>query len=281
MKQNRNVASPVKRMSMFHFDVDVCVLAYKQLTYLHQVIDSVLNSDPKVSAKVYVLNNGGDKQEFTDYMVKYKNNPKVESVSLGNNLGFPGGCNYLARRGNSANIFMLNSDCILQPDALFNLWMEMKDPEVGVVGAKLIFPDLDIPDSNRPSGKIQHAGIEANIRSDFVHTFIGWNPDHPKVNMKRNPFAVTGACLMTSRNLWSKCGGFFEGYGRGTFEDVDYCCAARYSNKKVVYLPTAVGTHYTGASAQLDGEGFNLNQNRTIFMMRWQKELYWSEWQAL
>ena len=105
----------------------------------------------------------------------------------------------------------------------------MDDPKVGVVGMKLMFPESD--DTKKglmgPANSIQHVGLSTTIHGDFAHHFIGWNKDNPRVNRVRDVYAVTGAALMTRRKLFFSLGRFFEGYGKGTWEDVDYSLAVR------------------------------------------------------
>jgi intein/homing endonuclease len=119
--------------------------------------------------------------------------------------------------GRSPLVFLLNSDVILHKDSIDKLIRVMDDPKVGVVGMKLIFPD-DVEGASigaRAFGKLQHIGLTTNIRAEVLHAFIGWSPDHPRVNAQKEVFAVTGAAMMTRRLIWRRIGGFFEGYGMG------------------------------------------------------------------
>jgi GT2 family glycosyltransferase len=91
--------------------------------------------------------------------------------------------------------------------------------------------------------------------------------------------AVTGACFITRRSLWKEIGGFFEGYGKGTFEDMEYCFAVRRRGAKVIYTPLAVGYHLVnGSRLNGAGEGFALSDNEQLFRMRNRDLLNWDEW---
>ncbi|KKK97418.1 hypothetical protein LCGC14_2652940, partial [marine sediment metagenome] len=198
------------------------------------------------------------------------------------NVGYPGGVNHAVSQGRSPLIFVLTADVFLEPGAINAMVRLMDDADVGVVGPKLIFPD-EMESPHGPGGTIQHAGIAFNIQGKPVHVFIGWSRDHPKVNIRREMAAVTGACFITRRNLWQEIGGFDQRYGTGTYEDMDYCFSIRSMNKRVVYEPAAVGFHLVGG-AMLQGankSGFNLPLNETIFRGKWAQMLSWDEWRYL
>ena len=105
--------------------------------------------------------------------------------------------------------------------------------------------------------------------------------------------AVTGACLMTKREVWRKVikiyqesgdktgGALNEVYGRGTYEDVELCFVARSLGYKVIYQPLAAGTHFVGGSSAMQKEGFPLGRNEMIFRARCGGLLAWDEWRWL
>lgn len=217
------------------------------------------------------------------------------------NMGFPTTCNDGAAQGNSPAILFLNTDVILQPGAikamLDTLWSDDLPPSMiaphegpcGVVGPMLLFPE-DSTDAHRPAGKIQHAGMDFNLSGQPIHVNIGWSPDNPKVTMQRGVQAVTGACMMARREVWNavtkayqlvndpSTGGFNLVYGRGTYEDLEFCFAARSRDFRVVYEPRAVGHHLVGGSSALKGEGYDLQRNLSIFRARCGHLMLWSEW---
>lgn len=262
-----------------NYGIDIVILLYKEYSYLIGLLESIKPACVDVPHRIILIDNGtGDqkiiKEELSKTSVSYS------LFTLPENRGFPGGCNYGANRGTQSHILFLNSDVILEPESVKNMYRNFSDEIVGVVGAKLLFP-LDSQDQKRPAGKVQHAGIETSVRLEFNHVFVGWSADNPKVNAKCEPFAVTGACMMVRRDLFKQVGGFFEGYGLGTFEDVDLCQSIRYTGHKVIYDPLAVGYHHVGASSIKAQLGYPLDQNKQLFLLRWKDHLEWSEWARL
>jgi GT2 family glycosyltransferase len=168
---------------------------------------------------------------------------------------------------------------------------KMEHSNVGIVAPMLIFPsDTELYNNGfsaadfvqiRPAGKVQHVGIETNINGEFYHIFVGWSVDNPKVRRMFKPYAVTGACLMTRRSIWTKTNGFDMVYGQGTWEDVDYCMKVRSMGYDIELESGAVGTHYVNASAYKYRLPMPLNENRNIFMSRWGNMIEYTEWRHL
>lgn len=198
------------------------------------------------------------------------------------NMGFPLSCNRGFAAGRSPLVLFLNDDVILDPGSIEYLVKDLDDLIIGAVGAKLVFPDdvgsRGLNTDIRPPGKIQHVGIMTNIVGEFVHSFIGWDENHPKPNAMRETYAVTGACLMTRRSLFTKAGGFDPGYGLGTYEDVDYCLTIRDMGYNVVVNTQARGLHYVGATAESYKMPYPMDLNRLKFMHKWATRLNYTEW---
>lgn len=198
------------------------------------------------------------------------------------NQGYPNGVNMAVARGHAPLILILTADVYMEPGSITRMVQALDNPAVGVVGPLLIFPEGT---QAGPAGRVQHAGISFDIRGKPIHQFIGWTPDNPRVLKGCEVQAVTGACFLTRRSLWRHIGGFAEIYGKGTFEDIDYCFGVRATGAKVLYLPEARGYHFVGGSFQAGASkgtgGFNLPMNEAIFRGRWGHILAWDEWRRV
>jgi GT2 family glycosyltransferase len=186
------------------------------------------------------------------------------------NLGFAASNNAAVQHGKAPYILMLNSDVRVTDTWLQPMVEEMEtNYRAGVVGAKLLFfPEVHKPfrDGNdpRPAGRIQHAGVAFNIMRQPYHIHIGWNADNPRLDKRKSLQAVTGAALLTRRNLWQKIGGLDLVYTQGNFEDIEYCIRVKAMGFEVVYRNDAVIYHYAGGS----GNSQTAMRNAQIFLMR-------------
>jgi GT2 family glycosyltransferase len=115
-------------------------------------------------------------------------------------------------------------------------------PEVGAVGAKLLYPDK----------RIQHAGVVMGIYDNCGHAFKGLDSgeqhyfDFPDVI--RNVSAVTGACLMTKSDVFWEVGGFDETEFAVAFNDIDLCLKIGSLGYRVLYTPHALLHHHEAFS---------------------------------
>ena len=260
---------------------DVVTPFHNGFGFLKATLDSIPEALGKYYPKstVTLVDDQSDKGKLSEFTPQI--NTKFRIIHTKSRLGYPGGCNLGANQGKAKYIAIITSDVVMKPRSVELMIDEMEvDETIGIVGPKLLFPE-NSTDPGRPAGKLQHAGLEMSINTNIYHVFNGWSADTPKANIRREPLALTGAMLVIRRTDWNKCGGFFIGYGKGTWEDIDLCFSIRYSQQKVIYEPLAVGYHYVGASVLEAKEGFDLRGNEMLFKLRWNTALTWSDWKVV
>lgn len=255
--------------------VDICILTAGRFDMLRKCLDSAEIEANQNPSQIFLMDNGSSRASKLQNMDIF-NHPDVRYKRSEINTGYPAGYNELIRMGTSPLVLVLTDDVILQKGALDALIRRMDDPSIGICGIKTIFP-LDSTDPNRPAGKVQHVGLSCNLHAEPFHIFVGWDVDHPKTSESKQVFAITGACFMIRRSIFNKVGGFFPGYGMGTFEDVELCLTVRELGYKIYLETNAIGTHYTGATAEMLQQGFPLRNNFEIFRQRNSHRLFWSE----
>jgi len=149
--------------------------------------------------------------------------------NMDNPVSFAEANNLAAKDVTTPYILFLNDDIITKDDFLTPMLNEMTE-QVGIVGAKLLYPD----------GSIQHDGIKP-IRDVTDNLRINFNYFKKNSDKKRNCI-VTGACLLIKTSLFNELGGFDETFING-FEDIDLCIRAYNLGYDYVYQPKAVLTH--------------------------------------
>jgi glycosyltransferase involved in cell wall biosynthesis len=140
-------------------------------------------------------------------------------------------------------ILHLNNDV----NALERGWLEemagwFTQPDVGVVGARLLYPDKTLNHTGIVIGP--HGGLADTpfARVAEAQAGVEWHA------VAREVSAVTGACLMTRRALYAELGGFDEVEFGVAFNDVDYCLRVRQAGHRVVYTPQAQLMHWGSAT---------------------------------
>jgi len=170
--------------------------------------------------------------------------PWVRVIRNDVNRGYSGANNQGAAAARGEFLVLLNNDIVAHPGWLAAMLACARDPGVGAVGAKLLFPD----------GTLQHAGVWTTAyrfgSSGFgaSHRFYRYPSEYPPANERTAALdVVTGACLVTPRALFAELGGLDEGFWNGN-EDVDYCFRVVERGLRVVYEPKAVLTHFESQS---------------------------------
>ena len=191
--------------------LDVVVTTAGRFDLLRECLDALENNHGGIPIHTIVFDNGSDAEERLANNDIFEGRKNFTTKRVSENIGFPRAANEGARMGKAPLILFLSDDVLVTENTINAMVKRMDDPKVGIVGAKLLFPE-DSTDPRRPAGRIQHFGLSTNIRGDIFHIFVGWSANHPKVQKSREAFAVTGACYMIRRQLIKRANGIFEGY---------------------------------------------------------------------
>jgi GT2 family glycosyltransferase len=174
-------------------------------------------------------------------------------------------------------VLLLNNDIeVIEPGWLQELVAHVIRPEVGAVGAKLLYPD----------GRVQHAGVALGPSGRGTHVWrfsAGEAPGYlDQLRVARQVSAVTGACLATRRDVYQQVGGCDEALPI-TWNDVDLCLRVRELGLQVVWTPHARLTHHEQATRGTDDSPERqamFRQAQDIMRSRWggamDRDPFWS-----
>ena len=129
-------------------------------------------------------------------------------------------------------LFLEDSVEAVDADWLTIMAEHVQRPETGAVGPRLV----------NSGGTIEHAGLVLGDNGIAQSAFHGFPAEHPGVNrqlqMTRNYSAVSGACLLTRREVFQQIGGFDEKLS-GALAGVDLCLKMRRAGYLITYTPLA------------------------------------------
>jgi GT2 family glycosyltransferase len=188
--------------------------------------------------EIILVNNGSTEPRTQRYLWRIATRSGVQVVDCPGPFNFSRLCNEGARRARGDHVLFLNNDTeVLTRDWLERMLFLERQPEVGVVGATLLYPDRTI----------QHAGLAPRADGNWVHLHRGRavriDGKEGELQEVRTVPAVTGACLLMRRDLFQELGGFDERLPV-TFSDVDLCCRVRRRGLLVVVTPHARLFHF-------------------------------------
>jgi GT2 family glycosyltransferase len=138
----------------------------------------------------------------------------------------------VAHTGSPWLLFLDANVEVLDADWLTIMAEYLQRPETGAVGPRLV----------NPGGTIEHAGLILGVNGIAQSAFRGFPAEHPGVNrqlqMTRNCSAVSGACLLTRREVFQQVRGFDEKLS-GAFASADLCLRMQEAGYLIVYTPLA------------------------------------------
>jgi glycosyltransferase involved in cell wall biosynthesis len=181
---------------------------------------------------------GGDRMRLVRYEEPFNFSAKI-------NLG--------AAHSDGEHVLLLNDDIeVVTPNWLERMAMYSGMSEVGAVGSRLLWQD----------GRLQHVGVRfegglpGHIYRGFSGDFRGYSNN---VRVAQNCLAVTGACLMTSRELFEELGGLTT-LLPVNYNDMDYCLKAVASGRRIVYDPDTILYHFESSSRSTEVEEWEKQQ---------------------
>ncbi|HEV2841969.1 MAG TPA: glycosyltransferase [Chthoniobacterales bacterium] len=138
-------------------------------------------------------------------------------------------------------VFLNNDTEIVTEDWIEHLLYYAEQPEVGAVGALLIYEDRTV----------QHAGVALGMRGTADHIMRGFpmgvDGYAGSLACAREVSAITAACLMIRKSLFQELGGFNEHFFTA-YQDVDLCLRLRERGLRLIYTPRALVVHHESVS---------------------------------
>lgn len=233
--------------------VSIIIPVYNNAHFTKQCVESIFAVGAACDFEVIVVDNGS--QDQTQAMLAACAHDVIV-VRNEDNRGFAKACNQGAQRARGTYLVFLNNDTKVTEGWLDALVREMDThPQTGIAGSKLLYED----------GSVQHAGIAFSDNHLPFNIYARERSDASFVNRRRALQAVTGACLIISRDFFTEVGGFDERYVNG-LEDVDLCLRVRATKKDVVYCPESVVYHFESKTA---GRYDHLTENEELFLSLW------------
>lgn len=246
----RDVVATVNENNVLRFDwamesplVSIIIPTKNNLAYLRRCLTTLYEKTSYPSFEIVLMDDHstdpGVLAYYQELLARHANihlhaNEGPFNYSRVNNQG--------ARLAKGDLLLFLNNDVeIIDGEWLTEMVRWAQAPGVGMVGAKLLYPD----------GSIQHAGIVLGLTGHAGHVYAG----KPALSQGffvpaeayRNVSAVTGACMLVRREPFLRLGGFDERLGL-VFNDVDLGVRFGKSGWRVVYTPAAVLIHHEGRS---------------------------------
>lgn len=256
--------------------VSIIVPTRNRLDLLGPCVESLLKNTDYPDWELILVDNNSDDPAVNAY---YDNLCAAlpDRVHL---LRHPGPFDFAAMNNRAAEeargdyLLLLNNDteCI-HDDWLTAMMAHAQRPDVGIVGARLLFPG---------SLRIQHAGVVLGLSGNAGHVFVEEiTHDDPgylsRAMVDQEYSAVSGACLLIRAALYREIGGLDEQAFKVSFNDIDLCLKACERGYRVIWTPFATLLHHGSASQLADQQSPEkaraFRNEADAFHIRWQHRL--------
>lgn len=251
----------VKRELVSAGKVTIIIPTRDRLALLQNCISSIEARTAYKNYEIIIVNNASREKATLEYLDQTPHKV-IHDTSPFNYSRLN---NRAAREADGDYLLLLNNDIeVIGGEWLSAMIEHAQRPEVGAVGAKLLYPD----------NRIQHAGVILGIGgvASHAHKLIDGYNDlgyFGFAGVIRDFSAVTAACLMIRRELFEDVGGLDEENLAVGFNDVDLCLRLKKRGYLVVYTPYALLYHKESAS-----RGRVVNRNEVSYMMtNWRNEI--------
>lgn len=187
-------------------------------------------------------------------------------VHMPKNGGFIRACNTGLQYARGEIVIYLNNDTEVNPGWLLPIVERLKDPTIGLVGARLVYAD----------GTLQEAGGVVFSDGSAWNYGKGDNPENHSYTYFRDVDYCSGACLAVRKSILDELGGFDERYIPAYYEDTDLAFEVRRLGYRTVYEPRSLVIHHEGVSNGTEtSSGTKRYQviNRDKFRQKWAAEL--------
>ncbi|MBF0432041.1 MAG: glycosyltransferase [Fibrobacteria bacterium] len=237
--------------------VSIIILGYNQLDYTRQCISSI-QKHTKQKFELILVDNGSQ----DDTAAYFNSIPDAKVVINEKNMGVSKGWNQALKRASGEYLLIFNNDTIVNPGWLENMVrLAESNSKIGIVG----------PRSNSISGPQLIPDTHIKTMEDISAFSQTWQEQHSLSAFEFD--RVTGFCMLISRQAFNDIGYFDERFGKGNFEDDDYCLRARYMGYMLLVANDSFVFHFGSMSYRQESVDWQqlMRENEQKFRDKWSR----------
>jgi GT2 family glycosyltransferase len=227
--------------------VSVIVPTRDRAALLAACAEGVLERTDYPAIEFLIVDNGSTEAATHALFSRLRSDPRVRILPAPGPFNYSALNNHAAAEARGEVLLLLNNDIeVMADDWLRELVSHSVRPDVGAVGAKLLYAD----------GTLQHGGVITGVGGAADHYRLGVAREDTgyfgSLAMVREVAAATGACLALRRSVFEAVGGLDEANLAVAFNDVDFCLRIRAAGWRILWTPFAELYHLESASRGQD-----------------------------
>jgi len=227
-------------------------------------VSGILYNTDYPALELIIVDNGTTEPDALAVLEAVKGNRRVRILRDDRPFNFSQLNNLGASAAKGEILILLNNDTeVLHADWVTELASLASRPDIGAVGAKLLYPDL----------RVQHAGVIFGPDKAILHQlrFAQRHETGPggELALLRCTSALTGACLAVRKELYVDVGGLNENRLRVVYNDVDLCRRIAARGLAIVWTPFAELLHRESVSRGLTVALAKVDQQASELLAFW------------
>jgi GT2 family glycosyltransferase len=234
---------------------------------LETCVRSILDLTRYQPFEILIVDNGSVEEATHRLFSVFAREPAIRVMPAPGPFNYSALNNLAARAARGSVLGLVNNDVeITEAGWLEEMVALVVRPEVGCVGAKLLYPDRHI----------QHAGVYLGLGGLATHGFHLVEKDAPgqlnRLRTLQNVSAVTAACLLIRKRVFEEVGGLDEKELPVTLNDVDLCLKVRSAGYRNLWTPFAELVHHASVSRGRDyspAKAKRMTHERSVVYARW------------
>lgn len=222
--------------------VSIIIPNKDQKEILERCIESVIQKTDYKNYEIIIVENNSTTNEIFEYYKTIEQRENIRVVIWKDKFNYSAINNFGVKYANGEYLLFLNNDIeVIRENWLSEMLANVQRKEVGIVGAKLLYPD----------NMVQHAGVIIGMGGIAGHPLSRHPADDcgyfARGIIQQNLNAVTAACMLTKKEVYEKVNGFEEKLAVA-FNDIDLCLKVRKAGYLIVYDPEALLYHHESIS---------------------------------
>lgn len=278
-KKNSILENNLIFLSNYEFDeeplVSIVILTRNGLNHLKVLFEDFSKKTNYSNFEIIVVDN--DSSDKSVEFLKSLTDLDIKIIENKENVSFSKGNNDAVKIANGEYVLLINNDV----EPTYGWLNELMGTiiygnNVGVVGAKLLYPYIKESHNQKYSFTIQHAGdifretinngclYEAHNQNKYLEDVFD-----SSISVNRKCLLVTGAVLLTKKEIYDELNGLDERFWYG-YEDIDFNLKVYQKGYAVIFASAALLFHHESATPK---KPRYLNNHKTL-CEKWGKFLF-------
>lgn len=217
--------------------VSVIILTKDKVDYLKKCIDTLEKYNDLTEDEVIIISNNSIEEQTIIYLDELRKKANYLIVEHDEPFNYAALNNFAVTFAAGEYLLFLNNDIeFVSNNTIENLIDTLKQVDVGIVGATLLYPDKTI----------QHVGVNIHKQSAWQPYRFGKLEELEHLKENRQVTAVIGACLLIRHMDFKALQGFDENL-RVVLNDIDLCLKMNERGQKTICSKDIL-VHHEGVS---------------------------------